>query len=187
MTDGKVVAQTNINMDWAAADASKQIRTRGTFLGQDPNSHTRYLYFTMMFGGTGNNIKRLYSIAPSSIATGGTHSNRDIDWLIRYNNTSGEVSISTAIKEGTLGCETKRSTWSNGWSSFVGYYADGDPHLLLQKESQGTIKIHPLDWDAELNSATKNATWSSGWSAFHSWEHAGGHFGYKAEVPPVVS
>ena len=172
--EGNVLSQTNINMDWPAANAiGSKYEPEGLSLVQDPNSHIRYLYFTMMFGGTGNNIKRLYSIAPSSIDTGGLYSNSDIDWLIRYNTTSGEVSISTTINDGTLGCETKRSTWSNGWSSFVGYYVDGDPHLLLQKESQGTIKIHPLDWDAEFNSSTKSSTWSSGWSSFHSWEHAG--------------
>ena len=181
--DGNVITHTNINMDWSAANAmGSKYEPEGLSLVQDPNSHIRYLYFTMMFGGTGNNIKRLYSIAPSNIDTGGSYSNNDIDWLIRYNTNSGEVSISTALKDGTLGCETKRDVWSNGWSSFVGYYADGDPHLLLQKESQGTIKIHPLDWDAELNSSTKNSTWSSGWSSFHSWEHAGETylFYYKA-------
>jgi hypothetical protein len=113
----------------------------------------------------------LYAIAPSNIPVGGTYSNSDIDWLIRYNTNSGEVSIATALGNGELGCETKRSTWSNGWSSFVGYYVSGDPHLLLQKEVGGTTKIHPLDWEANLASATKNSTWSDGWSKFHTWQY----------------
>ena len=81
------------------------------------------------------------------------------------------MSIATALGNGELGCETKRSTWSNDWSSFVGYYVGGDPHLLLQKEVGGTTKIHPLDWEANLASATKNSSWSNGWSDFHTWEY----------------
>ena len=75
----------------------------GLSLVQDPNSHVRHLYFTMMFGSSGNNIKRLYAIAPSNIPVGGTYSNTDIDWLIRYNTNSGEVSIATALGNGELG------------------------------------------------------------------------------------
>ena len=142
---GNVITYTTIDMDWSAAsDIGSKYEPEGLSLVKDPNGVTRYLYFTMMFGGTGNNIKRLYSIAPSTIDTGGSYSNSDIDWLIRYNNEQCLVSISTALKNGELGCETKRSTWSTGWSSFVGYYTDGDPHLLLQKENSGDIKIHPL-------------------------------------------
>lgn len=171
---GNVITSTTIGMDWSAADAmGSKYEPEGLSLVQDPVSHIRYLYFTMMFGGAGNNMKRLYSIAPASIHTGGSYSNNDIDWLIRYNTLSGAVSISSAVQNGKLGCETKRTTWSQGWSRFVGYYADGDPHLLLQKEIEGTIKIHPLDWEADLGSATKNSTWSTGWSNFHAWEHAG--------------
>ena len=170
--NGNVVTNTGINMDWSTANAlGSKYEPEGLSLVQDPNSHVRYLYFTMMFGSSGNNIKRLYAIAPSNIPVGGTYSNTDIDWLIRYNTNSGEVSIATALGDGELGCETKRSTWSNDWSSFVGYYVGGDPHLLLQKEVGGTTKIHPLDWEANLASATKNSSWSNGWSDFHTWEY----------------
>ena len=93
---GNVITSTTINMDWATANAmGSKYEPEGLSLVQDPNSHIRYLYFTMMFGGSGNNIKRLYSIAPSSIDTGGVYSNNDIDWLLRYNTNSGAVSIST--------------------------------------------------------------------------------------------
>ncbi len=172
--NGVVLEQTTINMDWSTANAfGSKYEPEGLSLVQNPSNHERYLYFTMMFGSSGNNIKRLYGIAPNHISLGGTYSNNDIDWLLRYNTYTGEVSISTATLDGTVGCETKRTTWSNGWTSFEGYRVNGEPHLLLQKEIGGTTKIHPLDWDAELNSATKNSTWSNGWSQFHTWEHAG--------------
>jgi hypothetical protein len=171
---GNVITHTTINMDWSTANSmGSKYEPEGLSLVQEANSHVRYLYFTMMFGSSGNNIKRLYSLAPSSISTGGAYSNNDIDWLIRYNTTSGVVSISTALDDGTLGCETKRSVWSHGWSSFVGYYVDGDPHMLLQKEVGGTTRIHSLDWDGTLDSLTKDSTWSDGWSDFQSWEHGG--------------
>ena len=136
----------------------------------------------MMFGSSGNNIKRLYGIAPNSISLGGSYSNNDIDWLLRYNTTAGTVSISTATQDGQIGCETKRSTWTNGWSGFLGYRTNGEPHLFLQKEVGGTTKIHPLDWDGTLESETKDSSWSDGWSNFHSWEHAGSThlFHYKS-------
>ena len=44
---------------------------------------------------------------------------------------------------------------------------------MLQKETPGTVKIHPLEWDAELDSATKDDDWTNGWSNFHTWEHSG--------------
>ena len=174
---GNVLRTVNINMDWSTANAlGSKYEPEGLSLVKDPNSHQRYLYFTMMFGSSGNNIKRLYSIAPSSIATGGTYSNNQIDWLIRYNNSTGEVSISTATVDGEIGCETKRSTWTTGWSSFEGYYVNGDPHLLIQKEVPGTIKIHPLNTDATFDGTSKNDDWSNGWSDFHAWEHGGNSY-----------
>ncbi|MEC7985553.1 MAG: putative metal-binding motif-containing protein [Myxococcota bacterium] len=172
--EGNVLNTTTIGMDWSTANAmGSKYEPEGLSLVKDPDSHVRYLYFSMMFGSSGRNIKRLYAIAPSSISAGGTYSNNEIDWLIRYNSSSGAVSVSTATENGTTGCETKRTTWSNNWSSFVGYYVDGDPYLFLQKEVGGTAKIHPLDWDATFNSATKDSNWSDGWSNLHAWEHAG--------------
>lgn len=181
--NGVVIDQANINMDWSIANAvGSKYEPEGLSLVQNPNNHQRYLYFTMMFGSSGNNIKRLYGIAPNSISLGGSYSNNDIDWLLRYNTTAGTVSISTATQDGQIGCETKRSTWTNGWSGFLGYRTNGEPHLFLQKEVGGTTKIHPLDWDGTLESETKDSSWSDGWSNFHSWEHAGSThlFHYKS-------
>ena len=72
-----------------------------------------------------------------------------------------------------IGCETKDSTWSTGWTSFAGYFVGSEPHLMIQKEIAGTAKIHPLDWEANLESATKDSTWSEGWSHLDTWEYGG--------------
>lgn len=173
-TAGNVVNSTTIGMDWSTADAlGSKYEPEGLSLVKDPNGHERMLYFTMMFGYSGNNIKRLYTIAPSGFDVGGSNSNSNLDWMIRYNNSNGDVSISTVHPDGDIGCETKSSTWSTGWTSFAGYFVNGDPHLMIQKEVGGTAKIHPLDWTADLQSATKDSNWSNGWSHLDTWEHGG--------------
>ena len=106
------------NMDWSTANAlGNKYEPEGLSLVKDPNGHERMLYFTMMFGSSGNNIKRLYAIAPSHLDIGGTYSGSNIDWMIRYNNSNGDVSIATTRPDGNIGCETKDSTWSTGWTA----------------------------------------------------------------------
>ena len=173
-TSGNVVTSTTIGMDWSTANAlGNKYEPEGLSLVKDPNGHERMLYFTMMFGSSGNNIKRLYAIAPSHLDIGGTYSGSNIDWMIRYNNSNGDVSIATTRPDGNIGCETKDSTWSTGWTSFAGYFVGSEPHLMIQKEIAGTAKIHPLDWEANLESATKDSTWSEGWSHLDTWEYGG--------------
>ena len=60
---------------------------------------------------------------------------------LRYNNSNGDVSISTTLQDGREGCIVKDSTWTTGWTSFMGYYTGGDPHLLLQKKIQERLKF----------------------------------------------
>ena len=173
-TSGNVVTSTTIGMDWSTANAlGNKYEPEGLSLVKDPNGHERILYFTMMFGSSGNNIKRLYAIAPNNFDVGGSYSGSNLDWMIRYNNNNGDVSIATVRPDGEIGCETKDSTWSTGWTSFAGYFVGGEPHLMIQKEIAGTAKIHPLDWEADLESATKDSTWSEGWSHLDTWEYGG--------------
>ena len=83
------------------------------------------------------------------------------------------MSIDSIYGDGELGCSVKDSTWSTGWTGFESYFSDGQPHLFLQKEQEGTARIHPLDWDATLESPTKDSTWSTGWTDFQTWEDSG--------------
>ena len=77
-------------------------------LVKDPSTGFRYLYFTMMFGSSGANIKHLYTISPSSFGAGGNASGDPINWLLRYNGTDGDVSIATIHPDGDIGCEVKK-------------------------------------------------------------------------------
>ena len=131
----------------------------GLSLVKDPNSHQRYLYFTMMFGDSGDNIKRLHAIAPASFDLGGNYSNSPIPWMIRYNTNSGEVDLHPARMVRWLRRQ-HLVQWLDQLRR-VPYWRR--PYLLLQKETPGTVKIYPLEWDAEADSATKDDDWSNGW------------------------
>ena len=183
--DGNIIAQTTIAMDWSLANSmGSKYEPEGLSLVKDPITEERYLYFSMMFGGSGDNIKRLYTIAPPTFAAGGTFAGEPMNWLLRYNDNSGEVSLATIHANGAIGCEVKRTSWTTGWSSFLSYDVGNNSFLFLQKENEGTAKIHPLDWDSTMDSATKNSTWSSGWDSFGSWEQGGSTylFHYKSST-----
>ena len=169
---GNIVQQKSISMDLDIAETmGDKYEPEGLSLVKDPNTGMRYLYFSMMFGESGRNIKQLYVIGPEELDLGGEASESRMDWLLRYNGNTGDVSIKSLYGEGELGCSVKDSTWTTGWTGFESYFAGGTPHLFLQKEQAGTARIHPLSWDAELDSATKDSTWSAGWTSFQTWEH----------------
>ena len=187
---GNIVDQTTISMDWALANSvGSKYEPEGLSLVKDPVSEERYLYFSMMFGSSGNNIKRLYTTAPSTFSAGGGYSGDPINWLLRYDGSDGDVSIATIDPSGEIGCEVKNTTWSTGWTSFLSYQRGGEPYLFIQKESAGTTRIHPLDWDGYMNSATKDSTWSSGWDTFDTWEYGGSsylfHYKYSTGLAKV--
>jgi hypothetical protein len=181
--NGTVVETLSINVDNSVASAlGSKYEPEGLSLVKDPTTEERYLYFSLMFGESGNNIKRLYVLAPPTLDMGGSLSGNEMLWTIQYDGNSGDVQIASTLQDNHQGCVVKDTNWSTGWTSFEGYYVGGDPHLFLQKESAGTAKIHPLDWDGYMNSATKDDTWSSGWDRFGTWEHGGSTylFHYKS-------
>ena len=62
---GTVLQTLSIDVDNAVADAvGNKYEPEGLSLVKDPITEQRYLYFTLMFGSSGNNIKRMYVLAP---------------------------------------------------------------------------------------------------------------------------
>ena len=140
-------------MDWSTANAlGNKYEPEGLSLVKDPNGHERILLYDDVWI-----FRKQYQATlrhrSESFDVGGTYSGNNIDWMIRHNNSNGDVSIATARPDGNIGCETKDSTWSTGWTSFAGYFVGSEPHLMIQET--WTAKIHPLDWEANLESATK--------------------------------
>ena len=70
---GNVLQTLSIDVDNAVADAvGNKYEPEGLSLVKDPITEQRYLYFTLMFGSSGNNIKRMYVLAPPTEDMGGS-------------------------------------------------------------------------------------------------------------------
>ena len=87
---GNVLQTLSIDVDNAVADAvGNKYEPEGLSLVKDPITEQRYLYFTLMFGSSGNNIKRMYVLAPPTEDMGGGQSGNEMLWTLWYGSKSG--------------------------------------------------------------------------------------------------
>jgi len=111
--------------------------------------------------------------------------------LFAYKIGSGEVFIGKINPTAAYGVDTvwgaPAGNWTTGWSSFIAFELNGQPHLLTYKVKTGDVFIGRIRTDGQGVDSVWSGTWTKGWTSFMPFIAKGQphYLTYKVETGQV--